>query len=93
LLIDGEIHKKFREGSTNFNIRSGVGIINEKKIVFAISLTEVNFYDFAMFFKEIFNCKNALYLDGAISKMYLYDIAPKTIDGRFGPMISVSRKK
>jgi len=92
LLIDGDLHPKFKEGSKNYNIRSGVGIINEKKIVFAISLGEVNFYDFAMFFKIIFNCKNALYLDGAISKMYLYDIAPNTTDGRFGPMISVSRK-
>ncbi len=92
LVIDGEIHNEFTQGSSNKNIRSGVGIINDKKAVFIISNDRINFYDFALLYKDIFNCKNALYLDGAISLMYLKDIAPQVTGGEFGPLISVSEK-
>ena len=93
LVIGGEIHDKFKVGSPNLNIRSGVGIISDKKTVFIISKTETNFYDFGVLFKEVFNCKNALYLDGAISLMYINDIAPNERGGNFGPMISVVKKE
>lgn len=93
LLINGSIHSAFIEGSANRKIRSGVGIINEKRTVFAISLDETNFYDFAVLFRDIFGCKDALYLDGAISLMYLHDIAPNELGGQFGAMISVTSKK
>ena len=92
LLTDGKIHPSFTRQSNNKKIRSGVGIINENLTVFAISLGETNFYDFALLFKDIFGCKDALFLDGAISKMYL-DIAPKELGGKFGALISVLPKK
>jgi len=91
LLIKGQIHKKFTAGSVNAKIRSGVGKINEKKLVFAATTNGSNFYDFATFFKDIFGCKDALFLDGAISQMYLKDIDGE-VDGNFGPIISVSDK-
>lgn len=93
LVINGNIHRGFAEGSNNRKIRSGVGVIDSKKTVFAISLDETNFYDFAVLFKDIFGCRDALYLDGAISQMYLQDLAPDVLDGQFGPMISVTKKK
>lgn len=92
LVINGRIHPAFVKGSTNYKIRSGVGIVNSKKVVFACTLDGSNFYDFAIFMKDIFNCKNALFLDGAISKMYLHDIYKEETGGQFGPVISVSRK-
>lgn len=91
LLIKGQIHKKFTAGSVNAKIRSGVGKINGKKLVFAATTNGSNFYDFATFFKDIFGCKDALFLDGAISQMYLKDIDGE-VDGNFGPIISVSDK-
>ncbi|MEO0896737.1 MAG: phosphodiester glycosidase family protein [Bacteroidota bacterium] len=87
LLINGKIHPKFREGSSNLNIRNGVGIINNETVVFIISRQAVNFYDFAMVFKEKFSCKNALYLDGAISKMYLPELDRKDLSGNLGPLL------
>jgi len=93
LVINGKINTLFKENSSNLNIRNGVGIISEKKVVFAISIDKICFHDFAMFFRDIFNCKYALYLDGAISKMYLSDLNPDERGGKFGPMISVSKKK
>jgi uncharacterized protein YigE (DUF2233 family) len=98
LLYGGIRNPKFKNGSQNLNIRSGVGAINKDKIVFIISDTPVNFYDFASVFDDIFNSKNALYLDGAISKMYIDETLsgtknPNNNDGAFGPIISVSRKQ
>jgi uncharacterized protein YigE (DUF2233 family) len=94
LVINGIIHKAFIPGSKNTKIRSGVGLMmsNSKKVVFAITETETNFYDFASFYRDIFNCENALFLDGVISEMYLHDLNPNNLGGSFGPMISVSRK-
>ncbi|MEZ4884166.1 MAG: phosphodiester glycosidase family protein [Chitinophagales bacterium] len=90
LLIDGKIHSKFGEESTNTNIRSGVGIIDDQTVVFAISNTEVNFYDFASFFQQKFGCQNALYLDGVISEMYLPELGRYDSVGKFGVMIAVT---
>jgi len=92
LVSNGETHPAFKSGSQNKKIRSGVGIIDSKKTAFAISLDEANFYDFAILFRDIFGCKDALFLDGAISLMYLKDIAPNTLGGQFGPLISVTDK-
>lgn len=93
LVIDGQIHKNFKEGSENKNIRSGVGIpFNYKtKLIFIISDGLVNFYDFASVFKDVFGCSNALYLDGFVSKMFLKDIKSNVPVGNFGPLISVTK--
>jgi uncharacterized protein YigE (DUF2233 family) len=89
LVIDGKVHPAFNVKSTSFYIRSGVGIDSIGNVVFAISNQPVNFHSFAMLFKDVFECKNALYLDGAISLMYLPNIRDDR-GGKFGPMISVS---
>lgn len=71
LVIDGELHPAFRKGSENKFIRNGVGVDDDGNIWFAISNERVNFYDFAMIFKERLGCPEALYLDGSISGFYL----------------------
>jgi uncharacterized protein YigE (DUF2233 family) len=93
LVINGKIHDKFTRASNNKKIRSGVGLLGPKKVVFIISQTEVNFYDFAVLFKDIYNCPNALFLDGAISKMYLHDLNPSETGGYFCTFISATKKK
>lgn len=89
LLQGGDIHPVFREGSKSLHIRNGVGIIDSKTIVFIISNQPVNFYDFASIFKDQFGCKDALYLDGAISKMYLPDLNRSDLGGNLGPLIGI----
>jgi uncharacterized protein YigE (DUF2233 family) len=62
-------------------------------VVFVISKSnQTNFYDFAAIFKDRFKCRNALYLDGAISKMYLKENRKEDVGGDFGVMISVTPK-
>jgi uncharacterized protein YigE (DUF2233 family) len=88
LLHNGIIHHEFKKGSVNVHIRNGVGILPDKSVIFAISSTPINLYDFADFFQSK-GCKEALYLDGFVSRMYLPEKNYAQIDGNFGVMISV----
>jgi len=63
LLVDGEINLQFSEYSQNRLRRSGVGVLPDGRIVFAITGNDVSFREFALFFKER-GCTDALYLDG-----------------------------
>lgn len=90
LLIDGAVHPAFKQGSTNVNVRNGVGVLPDGKVVFAMSKTAVNFYDFAMYFKNL-GCSNALYLDGFVSRMYLPEENWVEKDGNFGVIIAVTK--
>lgn len=89
LVIDGSIHPAFTKGSKNKYIRSGVGQAGADLMIFAISKHPVNFYDFAELFKMHFECRNALYLDGAISKFYIKGNSETTLNSRvdFGVII------
>lgn len=89
LVIDGKIHPAFNQGSPNKYIRSGVGLIDNDHIVFIISNRPVNFYDFATLFRDYFGCSDALYLDGAISEMYLPELKRDNLNGNFGPIIGI----
>jgi uncharacterized protein YigE (DUF2233 family) len=89
LVIEGQIHPALKEGSTNLNIRNGVGILPGNKVIFAMSKQEVNFYDFANYFKSM-GCKNALYLDGFVSRTYLPSKDWIQTDGDFGVIIGVT---
>ena len=92
LVIDGNIHSAFKKGSANLNIRNGVGILPDGKVVFAMSKEKINFYDFAEYFKEL-GCKQALYLDGFVLRTYLPEKNWTQTDGNFGVMIGVTEKK
>ena len=88
LVIDGKLHPKFNEGSKNLNIRNGVGILPNGNVLFAMSKKKINYYDFAQYFKKL-GCKNALYLDGFVSRTYLPSKGYKTNGGKFGVIIGV----
>jgi len=90
LLINGQMHTAFKKVSTNLNIRNGVGILPDNKVVFAMSKREINFYDFAEYFQKR-GCKYALYLDGLVSRTYLPEKNWIQLDGEFGVMIGVTK--
>lgn len=89
LLIKGVINPKFKADSPNKYIRSGVGLVDKEHLVCIISRQAVNLYEFARIFKQKFGCKEALYLDGAISKMYIPAIQSYESDGIFGAIIAI----
>jgi uncharacterized protein YigE (DUF2233 family) len=93
IIIDGNINPLFKKGSNNLNIRNGVGILPNDSVVFVISKNEVNFYDFAAYFKSL-GCKNALNFDGYVSKVYIPEKnIIKNKDYKFGVIVGVSRNQ
>jgi uncharacterized protein YigE (DUF2233 family) len=92
LVIDGEIHPAFIEGSTDLKPRDGVGLSSPTQVHFAITEGRVNFYDFARFFRDRLGCPNALFLDGG-SAPGIYAPALNRDDapghGGYGPIIAV----
>lgn len=92
LIANGQIHKAFSKNSTNLNIRNGVGVLPNGQVLFAMSKKEINFYDFAAFFKEK-GCENALYLDGFVSRAYCPSQNWIQTDGDFGVIIGVTKNK
>ena len=91
LVIDGQIHPSFTSGSKNVNVRNGVGILPNKQVLFAMSKKEINFYDFASYFKKM-GCRNALYLDGFVSRTYLPEQNWAQMDGDFAVIIGTTKK-
>jgi uncharacterized protein YigE (DUF2233 family) len=87
LVIDSNIHSQFTKGSKRVNIRNGVGILPNGNILFAMTTFELSMYDFAQYFLSR-GCKNALYLDGYVSRTYLPEKNWQQLDGNFGVMIA-----
>lgn len=90
LIINGELHPKFKEGSKNVFIRNGVGVLPNGNLLFAMSTERINFYDFAQYFLQK-GCKNALYLDGFVSRTYLPEQNWTQTDGTFGVIIGATK--
>lgn len=71
LVIEGNLHSKFKERSTSKRRRNGVGVSQDGATTyFVISEEPVNFFDFASLFKDHLKTPNALYLDGNISRLH-----------------------
>jgi uncharacterized protein YigE (DUF2233 family) len=94
LLSEGKIHPAFRPEPTNLHWRTGVGVTQERKVVFALSKQALRFYDFARLFKERLECPNALYLDGDICAIYLPELGYPGDQGvvRFAGMFAVTAR-
>lgn len=88
LVIDGKLHDKFNKESKSVHYRNGVGVLPNGKLLFAMSKQKVNFFTFATFFKNA-GCRNALYLDGYVSRTYLPEQNWEQMDGDFGVMVGV----
>lgn len=67
LVSNGKLHPKFNKNSTSLKTRSGVGVCKDGTVRFVLSAAPVNFYSFAVFFRDKLKCPNALYLDGSLS--------------------------
>ncbi|GGR63167.1 hypothetical protein GCM10008959_26460 [Deinococcus seoulensis] len=89
LLRGGKVHPEFNRGSTSFKLRSGVGVCRDGQVRFAVSAGPVNFYSFAVFFRDTLGCPDALYLDGSISAYATSDRSTQLAD--FAGIWSVSR--
>lgn len=89
LLQAGKLHPAFNKGSASFKLRSGVGVCQNGTVKFAVSAGAVNFYQFALFFRDTLKCSDALYLDGSISAYATPDTNTQLVD--FAGIWTVSR--
>ena len=87
LVIDNKIHPVFVKNSEHLHIRNGIGVLPNGKLLFAMTIDKITLYDFAHFFKDA-GCKNALYLDGFVSRTYLPEKNWEQLDGNFGVIIA-----
>ncbi|MGH8152226.1 MAG: phosphodiester glycosidase family protein [Rhodanobacteraceae bacterium] len=71
LVIDGKLNPHFDAGSDSTRWRSGVCARKPDEAVFVVSTSPVNFHDFAALFRDTLGCRNALYLDGTLSQIYV----------------------
>ena len=92
LVLNGEIHPRINAAGVSEKIRNGVGIDGEGEVVFAISNQAVTFYSFAILFRDVLGCDNALFLDGSISALYAPDLGRDDFTAPLGPMIGVVEK-
>ncbi len=90
LVIDGALHPKFLKSSDSLNYRNGVGVSDDgSTALFAISNDEVNFHSFARLFRDELGVKQALFLDGSISRLYAPDLGRSDIGFPIGPIVAV----
>lgn len=93
LVVNDSINPVFDKKSEYYNFRSGVGILPDGSPIFIICKTGVTFYGFASIFKNNFHCRNALFLDGGISEMFVGQKEEEQLkEYNFGPVIAVLKK-
>jgi len=90
LLHAGQINSNINPQGTSRLIRNGVGITATHKVVFAISEEPINFYDFALLFRDRLRCPDALYLDGNVSSLYAKSLGRDDERVPIGPIIGVT---
>ncbi len=71
LVIDGKINPEFVADSDSTKWRNGVCVRKPDQVVFVVSTAPVNFHTFATLFRDELGCRNALYLDGTLSQIYV----------------------
>ncbi|MAS92096.1 MAG: hypothetical protein CMO55_02775 [Verrucomicrobiales bacterium] len=82
LVENGTIHPVLEASSTSRRTRNGVGVASDGTIILVCSdwsgrdTGESNLYHFAELFRDKLDCKNALYLDGDISYVYIEGETP-----------------
>jgi uncharacterized protein YigE (DUF2233 family) len=90
LVIDGALHPRFVPDSLSVNIRNGVGVSRDgRRAVFAISNRPVNFHQFARLFRDHLGLPQALYFDGAISRLYAPELGRSDWGRPMGPIVGL----
>ncbi|MEP6897081.1 MAG: phosphodiester glycosidase family protein [Rhodanobacter sp.] len=97
LLIDGKLNEQFVDDSASLKWRSGVCVRTPDEVVFAVSEAPVNFHTFGRLFRDRLGCRDALYLDGSISQLYVdgegYSGAPALMVKPYAGIFAVFSKQ
>ncbi|QYK42446.1 MAG: phosphodiester glycosidase family protein [Paracoccaceae bacterium] len=90
LVIDGALHPRFLAGSDSLYLRNGVGVTRDgSRAYLAMSGRQVNFHQFARFFRDHLGVPNALYLDGQVSRLYAPALGRRDLGLPMGPILGL----
>lgn len=90
LVIDGTLHPRFLADSDSLNYRNGVGVSQDGRAAYlVITNDQVNFHHFARFFRDALGLKQALFLDGSISRLYDAKTGRSDLGWPIGPILGV----
>ena len=90
LVIDGALHPQFLPESTSVYVRNGVGVSDDGgSVALVISDEPVTFYRFARFFRDVLGLRQALYLDGNVSRLYAPEISRSDWGFPMGPIVGL----
>ena len=93
LVIDGALHPRFLPASTSRKFRNAVGATPDGRIAhFVVSDEPVTFHELATLYRDVLDVRDALFLDGSISR--LYDPTQGRNDGgrAMGPIVVVTER-
>ena len=95
VLMAGREHPAFDPQSNHRAIRNAVGVRERNdngeaaRVLFATSNTKVTFHELAQLFSA-FDCADALYLDGNVSRMDFPPFGRTVDDQKLGPILAVA---
>jgi uncharacterized protein YigE (DUF2233 family) len=89
LVIGGALNAQFGQDGNSRYVRNGVGV-HDGLAYFVISEAPVSFGKFARFFRDALKCEDALYLDGAVSSLWIPATGRLDADYSIGPMVVIS---
>ena len=93
LLIRGKLHPQISDNGTSLQVRNGVGVSLDGSAWFAISNEPVSFGRFARLFRDRIGCPDALYFDGAVSRLF-DPVAGRSDTGvPIGPIVAALQKR
>jgi uncharacterized protein YigE (DUF2233 family) len=78
-----------RTNGESLYVRNGVGLVDSSHAWFVISEEPVSFGRLARLFRDTLGCKEALYLDGAVSSLWNPATGRRDSSHPVGPMIAV----
>lgn len=88
LLHNGVLHPALIPNSDSRKIRNGV-CASGHTAIFVLSEAPVNFYDFALYFRDVLHCRDALYLDGTVSALHSKAWGRSDFVRELGPILGV----
>lgn len=88
LVKDAAVNPQLRPGSASRHLRNGVRAQGAVAL-FVISERPVSLYEFATYFRDELHCRDALYLDGAVSSLYTAQPGRNTQVKDLGPLLGV----
>ncbi|MEM8850384.1 MAG: phosphodiester glycosidase family protein [Pseudomonadota bacterium] len=91
LVIDGALHPRFLPDSPSLKRRNGVGTTPDGRLVyFVISDEPVTFHEMGTLYRDVLGVRDALFLDGTVSRLFAPGIDRHDGGWPMGPMVAVT---